>query len=42
MIFGGFVGAAAQYEEAVENSLAEDVIRDDPPAWPNSVRDVTY
>jgi NitT/TauT family transport system substrate-binding protein len=35
MISGGFVRVAAQYEEAVENSLAEEVIRDDPPAWPN-------
>jgi NitT/TauT family transport system substrate-binding protein len=35
MISGGFVRAAVRYEEAVENSLAEDVIRDDPPAWPN-------
>jgi hypothetical protein len=35
MISGGFVRAAAQYEKAVENSLAERVIRDDPPAWPN-------
>jgi hypothetical protein len=31
MLSGGFVRKAAAYEEAVDNSLAEEVIREDPP-----------
>jgi NitT/TauT family transport system substrate-binding protein len=33
MLSAGFVRTAARYEEAVENALAEEVIRDGPPAW---------
>jgi NitT/TauT family transport system substrate-binding protein len=32
LVSGGFVKAGAPFEQAVDNSLANDVVRDDPPA----------
>jgi hypothetical protein len=32
LVSGGFVKAGAPFEQAVDNSLAEEAVRDDPPA----------
>jgi hypothetical protein len=32
LVSGGFVKAAVPYEKAVDNSLAEQAVREDPPA----------
>ncbi|HUC10361.1 MAG TPA: ABC transporter substrate-binding protein [Stellaceae bacterium] len=34
LVSGGFVRHGASFEQAVDNSLAEDVLREDPPALP--------
>jgi len=36
LVSGGFVKQGASFEEAVDNSLAEEAVRDDPPALPGA------
>ena len=35
LVSGHFVRQGAPFEEAVDNSLAEEVVREDPPRWNN-------